>query len=209
MKAGKYPVDQETWLIKAVREVLPPSMKLMVDANCGMKSFHETKELMKHLEHMEVTWLEEPFAPNAYEMYEELCKTNPKIPIAAGENAENLDEFKRLIDAGVSIIQPELSRCGGFELVPDLINLAKQHNVSLTPHVWGSGVLYSAALQFYSLLDQEDPLLFECPFVKDPIRDDCFYNFRVDGGMIHCPQKPGLGVEINEELFDRFLVNHI
>jgi D-galactarolactone cycloisomerase len=208
MKAGRYPVEQETWLIEKVRKELPPAMSLMVDSNCGMRSKEETKELIKRLEQMNVTWLEEPFSPDDYTSYQEVCHEINQLPIAAGENEWTWDGFTKLKDSGVLILQPELSLCGGFSKIPDIINFAKEHRLQLTPHVWGSGILYAATLHFYSLLS-EHSLPYECPFYIDPLRDNCFQHLRVSEGFISTSNQPGLGIEVVDEEFNKYVAYRI
>jgi D-galactarolactone cycloisomerase len=205
MKAGKYPVEQEAWLIGQIRKELPSTMSLMVDANCGMRSMEETKELMKRLEQIGVKWLEEPFSPDAYGSYKEVCAQRNELAVAAGENESMFDGFPKLIASGVTILQPELSLCGGFSNLPALIELANQHQVQLTPHVWGSGILYSATLNFYSMLGSGHTLPYECPFLDDPLRDRCFTHISIKYGFIDAPAHAGLGVEFDQEQLDRYV----
>ena len=76
----------------------------------------DTKELMKRLEQIGVKWLEEPFSPDAYDQYKEACAHRNGLAIAAGENEVRLDGFSNLIESEVTILQPELSLCGGFQI---------------------------------------------------------------------------------------------
>jgi D-galactarolactone cycloisomerase len=180
-------------------------MSLMVDANCGMRSMEETRELMKRLEQIGVKWLEEPFSPDAYGQYKEACAQRNHLTIAAGENESAFEGFPKLIASGVTILQPELSLCGGFSKLPALIELANQHRVQLTPHVWGSGILYSATLNFYSMLGAAHLLPYECPFLDDPLRDRCFTHISIKNGFIDAPAGAGLGVEFNEEQLAKYV----
>lgn len=205
MKAGRYPIEQECWLIQQVRKELPESVDIMVDANCGMNSFEETEELSKRLYDMGIKWLEEPFAQTDYQLYGRLTPA-AAIPISAGENEFTMEGFKKLIDAGVTILQPELSLCGGFSHIEELIDFARNQNIGVTPHVWGSGFMYGATLQFYSLLGDFGQLPYECTLLNDPIRDHCFSDLKLVKGKINTPNGPGLGVDIDEGLIKRFLI---
>lgn len=205
MKAGRYPVKEEVWLIREVKKNLPSNMKLMVDANCGMKSFDETVALANELEEIGVQWLEEPFLPDDYDSYAALCAGQKRLPIAAGESEYTLEGLKKLCDAGVRIIQPELSLNGGFACLADLIDLKKRYNLQLTPHSWGSGVLYAATLHFYSLLSPDQSLPYEYTFFEDPLRD-IFNHTGIKNGYINVPHLPGLGFEVNERELKKFAI---
>jgi len=205
MKAGRYPAQDEAWLIGQIKKELPSTMSLMVDANCGMRSMEETRELMQRLEQIGVKWLEEPFSPDAYGQYKEACAGRNHLAIAAGENEYAFEGFPKLIAAGVTVLQPELSLCGGFSRLPALIELAGKHGVQLTPHVWGSGILYGATLNFYSMLGGAHLLPYECPFLDDPLRDRCFTHIAIKNGFIDAPAGPGLGVEFNEAELGKYV----
>ena len=209
MKAGRYPAQQEAWLIEQVRRELPEKINLMVDANCGMKSMKETVELMKRLEAIGIKWLEEPFSPEAYSQYAEACLQSNGLPIAAGEHEVEMEGFRKLSNAGVAILQPELSLCGGLSQALDLIKLARECQLQLTPHVWGSGVLYSATLNFYSMLGLEHNTLYECPFFTDPLRDHCFNHLFIKQGSINVPVAPGWGIELDEAQFMAHVVESV
>ncbi len=204
MKAGRYPVEQEVWLIGQIRKELPSGMSLMVDANCGMRSMEETRELMRRLEQIGVKWLEEPFSPDAYGQYQEACAHRNHLTIAAGENESTFDGFEKLIACGVTVLQPELSLCGGFRNLPALMELANRHRVQLTPHVWGSGILYAATLNFFSMLGSGHVLPYECPFLDDPLRDRCFAHIAIKNGFVDAPSGAGLGVEFDQEELKKY-----
>jgi D-galactarolactone cycloisomerase len=206
IKAGKYPADQELWLISQIRKEMPHHMTLMVDANCGVKSMAEAKKLAAGLQEIGVLWLEEPFHPENYGDYDNLVK-DVGIRIAAGENEFTEQGMTRLLETGVRIIQPELSLFGGFSQIPKLIETAERYGAQLTPHVWGSGFLYGANLQFYSMLGEAHSLPFEVPFVNDPLRDICVQQISLNNWYLDTPKGPGHGVEINEKEIKKYMWN--
>ena len=88
--------------------------------------------------------------------------------------------------------------------------LAEAENKIYTPHTWTHGLGLAAALHMAGAVNN-------CPFIEycyDPPHWD--YKIRdlmlteplvVDkDGYINVPQKPGLGVEINHELMDRYTI---
>jgi D-galactarolactone cycloisomerase len=205
MKAGRYSVEQDVWLIDAVRKELPDEVNLMVDVNCGIRSLEDTMKFMSSIKDLGISWIEEPFQPDEYEHYGAITRET-SIPIAAGENEYTVDGFERIVQSGISVLQPELSLCGGFSNAVPLIELAKKSGISITPHVWGTGFLNAAALQFYSLIDQAPTVPFEHSYLDDPLRDECFDHFSIKNGFIDMPAGPGLGVEIDEDVMNRYVL---
>jgi len=203
MKAGRYSVDEELSLVRAVRKELPESVELMVDINCGTWNAEQTARYAEQVEELGISWLEEPFHPHEYDRYRELAEKTA-LPLAAGEHETEMAGFERVVRSGVKIVQPELSLCGGFAAAGPLIELAGRHSIGITPHVWGMGFLYAAALQFYSLCGGD--LLFEYPFLDDPLRDELFDGLKLKNGCLTVPAGPGWGVEWDETVLRKYLV---
>ena len=90
----------------------------------------------------------------------------------------------------------------------------------LVPHVWGSGVGLAAALHAVSTLPltpyTANPAYMEAEPViefdrnKNPLRDELLLDHEFvlgeDGDLAVPLDKPGLGVEVNMEALERFLV---
>src|SRR4029078_8147766 len=74
----------------------------------------EAAEMVRSLEPYRPYWIEEPLAPDDYDGYRALAEA-VSTPIAAGEQEGTLWGFDTLLSRGrVDIVQPDLSRCGGF-----------------------------------------------------------------------------------------------
>ncbi|MEQ1881621.1 MAG: enolase C-terminal domain-like protein, partial [Burkholderiales bacterium] len=136
------------------------------------------------------------------------------MPIAGGENEHSLYGFGELLGAGaVDVVQPDLGSCGGLSAGKHVIALAQARGVQINPHVWGSAVAQAASLQFlaavpvanHSLFAQE-PILeydrsshpFRSLLVKQPIEQI--------GGWVEVPSRPGLGVEVDRSVLEKFQV---
>ena len=97
---------------------------------------------------------------------------------------------------------------------------ASSFGVVLVPHVWGSGVGLAAALHAVSTLPLtpytcnpaylENQPVIEFDRNKNPLRDELLLNHEFllgeDGDLAVPLDKPGLGVEVNMEALERFLV---
>jgi L-rhamnonate dehydratase len=114
--------------------------------------------------------------------------------------------FRDLIQRGkVDVIQPDFTRCGGFTVARKIVHMAEMENVLLVPHSWSSDLLTAASLHlnafqrralFVEFSTSQGPLSRE--LVRDPLR-------MVDGHL-PVPQGPGLGVEVNEAVIERYRV---
>src|SRR5215207_5165951 len=125
------------------------------------------------------------------------------IPLAAGERADSLFQFKRILDTdAVSLIRPDLSLAGGFTQVKKIAALAEAAFVGVFPHLMGSPVNIAAFVQ----LDAAIPNYFlqEAHTGADALNDILDQPLERVGGYVLVPDRPGIGVDVREEVLARF-----
>jgi len=128
------------------------------------------------------------------------------VRIAAGEQEGTVWGFDRLIREGkVDVAQPDLSRCGGFTVARKVITLAGLAGCAVCPHAWKSDLLTAASLHFNAVLPKA--LYQEYNVCEDPLaRDLCRPALKCVDGWLAVPEGPGLGVEVNREIVERYRV---
>ena len=84
-------------------------------------------------------------------------------------------------------------------------------HMPITPHVWGSGIGLAASLQFLATLAPAPLALFPIePMLEydqsaHPFRQDLIFGgITMQDGWVHIPDKPGIGVDINREIIERY-----
>jgi L-rhamnonate dehydratase len=160
----------------------------------------------RELEQLGVFWLEEPFLPDEYEAYAELADT-VDIRIAAGEQDTTVWGFRELIDrAHVDLVQPDVARCGGITELLRIGALARERGVETVPHAWKSGIIKAASLHVNAVLP--DGFLQEYCVADTPINQTLTKErLPVEAdGCIAVPTGPGLGVELDEDVLERYRV---
>ena len=111
----------------------------------------------------------------------------------------------------VDVAQPDLGSCGGITAGRHIIALAQSHGVQVNPHVWGSAIAQAASLQLLAAV----PVAHHSLFAQEPILeyDRSSHPFRLHlitrpieqkGGWVEIPSGPGLGVEVNREVLDKY-----
>jgi len=73
------------------------------------------------------------------------------VPIAAGERAYDLRDCQRLINAGVSVLQPDVIHIGGTSAMVAAAELCDASSVSFAPHNASGPVATAATLQLAAL----------------------------------------------------------
>ena len=189
-------VDQ----ITAVREALGPEIDICVDMH-GRFDTTSGKRVAKAMEPLHLMWLEEPIPAENVDAYRWITESTT-TPICAGENPYLANGFRRLLEIGaVDIIMPDLQKAGGLGEAQRIANLANVYYTPFAPHMVASylGAMASAhvcaSVPNFLILEWQiyfhtDPMFKEIVTYDEPMIKD---------GYIHLSDKPGVGVEINEE----------
>jgi L-rhamnonate dehydratase len=193
-------------LVAAAREAVGDEVELMIDAGWLVRRTpKEAAAMVRSLEPYRPFWIEEPLSPDDYDGYRALAEV-VHTPIAAGEQEATLWGFDTLLQRGrVDIVQPDLSRCGGLTVARKVADLAELRNVAVCPHAWLSDLLTAASLHLNAYLKRS--LFLEFNVSSSPmLRQLCRAPIRMEEGFIAVPQGPGLGVEVDEAVVERYRV---
>jgi len=158
---------------------------------------------MKELEPYKLMFVEEPILCDNIEAFVELQR-HAVTPIATGERNFTRWGFKQIFASGaVDIIQPDVSHAGGISEVRKIAAMAEAYDIALAPHCPLGPIALAACLQvdFCSInaFIQEQSLGIHYNQGADLL--DTLTNpavFHYEGGYIKLPEKPGLGIDINE-----------
>jgi L-alanine-DL-glutamate epimerase-like enolase superfamily enzyme len=193
-------------LATAAREAAGPDVDLMLDAGCGYGfSVRDALYVAEAVHELGYRWLEEPLDADDLDAYADLTARAPLL-IAAGEQNATVWEFLALAKArAVDVIQPDLARCGGFSEALRIMQVAQEHELWCVPHAWKTGILKAASLHWNAVLPgqrlqewcvAENVLTLELVTPDLPVVD----------GAAAVPTRPGLGVEVDEQIVHSLLV---
>jgi L-alanine-DL-glutamate epimerase-like enolase superfamily enzyme len=191
-------VGLDVELTAAARSVLGPDRKLMIDGGMAY-TVRSAKEFCRRTEPLDIFWFEEPFEADDIFSYQRLTGT-VAVRIACGEAHSNTRPFRELIEAGVSILQPDLGRCGGMTSGRDIAAMVREYSASavVIPHCFSTDVLLAATLQFVSTLPGER--LIEYPVTQSKRLGSLLTTpFTPENGLLRVPQGPGLGITLDDD----------
>ena len=187
--------------VKLIREAVGNKCDLLFGTH-GQMTPASAIRLAKRLEPYDPLWLEEPTPP---EMPEEMgvVARQTSIPIATGERLTTKYEFARVLaNRSASILQIALGRVGGILEAKKIAGMAEAHYAQIAPHLYCGPIAGAADIQLSTcipnFLIQESILMwggFQAEILREPIQ--------WQDGYIIPPTKPGLGVELNEEVAAR------
>lgn len=179
---------------------------LFVDANTSL----DAAQAMRYgdrLEELDVRWFEEPVQPENVEGCARLAR-RIRIPIAGFETETNKFTFRHLIDAGaVQMVQPDVVQVGGITEARKIAIYAQMHHLPFTSKNYSTAISQAAALSLlYAIpngrwFEREiDPLPWRDGFIRQPV-------LHFDDGFVRPSDRPGLGLDIDEESLAQWLVN--
>jgi D-galactarolactone cycloisomerase len=177
--------------------------KLMVDTNCPWTVW-EAIDIAKQVDEYDLTWFEEPvWPPGDYEGLAQV-RLEGGLPIAAGENAAGLHDFRTAFEAGaLDVAQPSVIKIGGPSAMVEVAALAKAFGVRVVPHNAYFGAGYLASLHCNAALAPTAP--FERLFLD--LEASPYHDMVVaKNGRVAVPQGPGLGADPDMTVMKRYLV---
>jgi len=189
-------VDQ----ISAAREAVGPNVDICVDMH-GRYDAPTGHIVAKKLEPLNLMWLEEPIPAENPEAYKSIADSTT-TPICAGENHYLAYGFRRLLEINaVDIIMPDLQKAGGLGEGQRIANLANLYYVPFAPHMVASYLGAMASAHVCASVPNFLILEWQIYFHKDPMFKEIvtFNGPQVENSFITVSEKPGIGVEINEE----------
>ena len=186
--------------VLAAREAIGPDLLLMNDTNCPW-SPDDACAMAAAMAPAALTWLEEPVWPP--EDHAGLARVRAMgIPIAAGENAASLHDFRHMMAAGaVDVAQPSVTKIGGVTELRKVVALGEAMGVQVVPHCAYFGPGFLASLHLAASMP-ERPML-ERLFLAQEASLFGEWTAAVDGVM-YVPDGPGLGCDPDPEVMERY-----
>ena len=188
-------------LLSQVTEVVGNQMELMLDGNQRLNE-QEALVIGRALDEMGWTWFEEPIPQTDVDGYARL-NAALNVPVTGGEQLTTVEQFEAyLAKKAYAIVQADGGWCGLTEGMR-IARRAWEFGVPMAPHNWHNGLMTMANLHLVASLPFPKVLelnMFQGPLQWDMLRDPP----EIRNGYLEVPAAPGLGVELAEDLGERF-----
>jgi L-alanine-DL-glutamate epimerase-like enolase superfamily enzyme len=201
-------VADERDKLAALRETLGPTVELAIDSHAVQVREPWTRRdalaVAQAVEASDLLFYEEPLRYDDPEGYAE-PRRSTRVPIAGGECLTGVDEFRRWIAMGaLDLAQPDASHVGGIGVCRTVARIAEAAGVGLLVHTGGSigpGFMANLHVAFAS----PNARALEVALAPDDIRRELLVEPLVlRDGDIPLPTAPGLGVQLPDDLIERF-----
>ena len=187
-------------LVGAVREAIGPHIDLAIDCHWNYNT-RDVITLARELAPFKLMWLEDPTPPDNVKALKRVTDSSP-IPICAGENHYTRHGLRPMITTqAVDIVQPDVPHVGGLLEAKKVADLADIYYIPFAAHNISSPIATMAACHVCATMRNFMIIEYHGMDVGD------WWNELVLGdepliqnGYIKLPDKPGLGLTLNEDV---------
>jgi muconate cycloisomerase len=193
--------------VRAVRSAVGPAFRLGVDANGGWSPRVAIQTLRRMAEESNIYFAEQPVAPLDIQWMADVRRSVP-VPVMADESCYTVQDAMAIARAGAAdILSVYVGKGGGIGPARKIASVAESAGLTCTV---GSNLelgIASAAMAHLAAstsgigaeefpCDILGPLAYEHDLLQESLD--------VREGSVGVPDKPGLGVEIDEEMLARY-----
>lgn len=198
--------------VTAIRKAIGDDVLFAVDANCGY-DVSTAIDVGRKIQGNDLIWYEEPILSDDVRGYLEI-KQALGMRIAGAEALAGRWAFRELIQQrALDIVQPDISIAGGFTECRHVAAMASANYIRILPHMWGGHIRLVATVHWQATLPDWPkvinpfPSLFEYDMTENGLRTDLAKNpIRAVDGVLSLPQEPGLGIEIDRDVLEKYTV---
>lgn len=190
-------LDTALECVAKVREAVGNQVDLLIEGH-GRFDVPTGIKIAKELEQFKPMWFEEPVPPNNLEALKAVRDKSP-VAISAGERLYTRFDYNQLFATrAADYIQPDVSHAGGIMELKKIAAIAEANYIPFAPHNPSGPVANAATLQLAAC----------CPnfCILEIMNSDVDYrkfitneNLVYENGKIKIGDKPGIGIELNEE----------
>ncbi len=188
VKVGRADLDEDEVRVAAVRRVIGPRCRLMIDAN-QLWDLPTAVRAIGRLSAFDLHWVEEPLLADDVAAHAAL-RARVDVPLAAGESAYTVHQFRELARAGVDVLQPNVVRVGGITPFLRIAEQARTGGAAVAPHLLPdlSGQLALCLPGPPAVEDVEDASFAALGVLARPS------GVRIDGDRLSAATAPGHGL---------------
>ena len=196
-------LDEAVARVRVVREAVGPDIDVLVEVHRRLAPMYAT-QLARRIEPYAPFWFEEPVLADNLDALAEV-RRDISLPVVTGEALYTKLGFRPVFEkAAADIINPDVCNVGGILELKEIAAMAEAYYVAVSPHNYNSTTAgLAATLNVSAALPN---FLITEYFVNLEAwgREVVDRPFEVVDGYIELPQRPGLGIELDEAALARY-----
>jgi L-alanine-DL-glutamate epimerase-like enolase superfamily enzyme len=202
-------VPTDVAITRLVREVIGDERDLLIDVQNRWSEVGQAVAAIRAIEPCHVFFVEAPLPADNLDAYARLADA-VDTRIAAGDwGFTTRFEFLDLMERGrVDVVQPSSVRSGGLSEIVKIAEMAYRRGLLCVPHAWCHTIGVAAEVHLAAVLPNVPYFEYPLAFPDSPIISELLDPPLVpdENGFIAVPRRPGLGVELNERVVERYRV---
>lgn len=186
--------------VAAVREEIGDEADILIGTH-GQLPTNIARRLAARLEPYDPLWFEEPVPPENFGELQEVASSTT-IPVATGERLLTVHQMSQAVENGVRIVQPNVGLTGILE-ARKMAAIAQANYAQMAPWMFAGPIAGAASIQLCACTPNylmQESLESWGGFHNRILKDGIEWE---DGDLIP-PEKPGLGVELDESAFESY-----
>ena len=194
-------VDRFLGLVRELAQTVEGKLELMLDGNCRL-SEEQALPIAVELDRLGFAWFEEPIRRDQIDGYARLAEA-VEMPITGGETFTTVQEFRPYLERkAYDLVQPDAALCGLTEAAR-IAQVATRYGADVCPHSWHNGLMAMAHAHYVAALP--NPRVVEVCEIQGPLQWGILAEKpAIEGGWLALPERGGLGVDLAEDLEQRF-----
>ena len=189
--------------VAACREAVGDDFDFCLEVHRSMNPA-EAVAFGRSVEQYRPLFLEDPIPPDQVDVMAQVA-SQVAVPIATGERAISIQEMEQIMGKKAArYVRPDVCALGGISPCKKVAAMAEANYVGIVPHNPLGPVSTAACLQLDACIPnftiQEFPSFYlsggESAMLKEPLQ--------VENGYIRIPDGPGIGIELAEDITEKF-----
>jgi galactonate dehydratase len=186
--------------VKAIREAVGENVDILIELHAAPGVTSAT-QIGHALEELNCMFFEEGVHYLNAALQEKVTR-NVNIPMAAGERLYTRWGYRQYFEKQMlDLIQPDLCLVGGITEGKKVCDYAHIYDITVQMHVCGSPISTAAALQLEAVIPNFQIHEHHIIALQKGNCELCTPDFQPERGRFLIPDKPGLGIELNEAIF--------
>ncbi|HET8532297.1 MAG TPA: enolase C-terminal domain-like protein [Methylomirabilota bacterium] len=195
LRLGRGDLGRDLAAVRAVKKRIGDRATLMCDFNQRL-TVNEALRYARALDGEGLHWIEEPVRHDDYEGYARIA-AEAATPIQTGENlVDTFDMARALALRSLDFVMPDVQRIGGVTGWLRAAALAHAHGIEMSSHLFPEFSVHllgvTPTCHWLEYMDWAAPVLQEPVRVKD--------------GVARIPDRPGVGIQWDEEAVTRYSI---
>jgi L-rhamnonate dehydratase len=196
-------------LIHQGRRMLGDKILMALDFGYRWQSWHDAKWALDRVNDCNIYFAEATLQHDDLAGHAQLAAVSP-IRICGAEAAATRWEIREWLERGrVAVVQPNVGRGGGLTEIRRIADMCELYGAQVIPHGWKTGITsavgrhFQAACPASPLFEYVSPKVFDSPLRRELVSPEP----TLTDGFMALPTAPGLGIDLNTDLVERWRID--